>query len=213
MTALAEPLRRAGYRIVLFDLPAHGLSEGRSTNLMDCARAAVHVGEHMGPFDAVISHSFGSTVALVAAQGLPPMPGPLQVKRFVFVASPNRLTDVTSAFAAHWGLSGAGRRAFEQRLERIGRRSIKCFSVVRLLKSIPATAFLVHAPDDEEVDFACAKEIMSEVPGCQLQAFDGLGHRNILFASPPARAIAAYLKTPPGAAPPVGRGIDAAPAI
>src|SRR5262245_61763300 len=39
MAAFADYMCRHGVRSVLLDLPAHGQSAGRHTNLMDCARA------------------------------------------------------------------------------------------------------------------------------------------------------------------------------
>lgn len=200
MTALAEPLRRAGFRVILFDLPAHGLSEGRATNLMDCARAVLCLNDELGPFYGIVTHSFGSMIALVAAEGMPPMPHGLAADHFVLVSSPNRLTDITRAFCEKRCISQAGQRAFERRLERIGRRSIHAFNVARLLDSTGRGALLIHAQDDGEVPFSCAQEIAGAVEGTSLQDFNGLGHSNILFATPVARAIGAYLMPQPAPA-------------
>ena len=194
MTALAEPVRRAGHRVVLVDLPAHGLSAGRSTNLMDCARALAHLGQHLGPITAVVTHSFGSMVALVAAEGLPPMPSALDSAGFVFVCSPNRLTDITRGFSEHWELPKGGLAAFEHRLERIGRRPIGCFTVERLLRAVGRPALLIHAKDDGDVPFSCSEEIAARVPGTELLLFDGMGHRDILFVPRVARTVVSYIE-------------------
>jgi len=194
MTAIAEAIRRSGFRVALFDLPAHGLSSGRTTNLMDCARATVSVGEQLGPIHSIVTHSFGGLISLVAAEGHAPMPGALSAKHIVLIASPNRLTDVTDHFSRHWGLDDSGRRAFEHRLERIGRRTLDCFSAVKLLPASGCRGLVIHAPNDADVPFRCAQEIVAGVRGLELQVFDGLGHRNILFAPQVARAITSYLK-------------------
>lgn len=194
MTAIAEAVRRSGFRVGLFDLPAHGLSDGRSTNLIDCARATVAVAEQLGPIHALVTHSFGGLIALVAAEGLAPMPGKLSTKHIALIASPNRLTDVTDHFSRHWGLDDAGRKAFEHRLERIGGRTLDCFAVVKLLPASGLRGLVIHAPDDVDVPFRCAEEIAAGVPDMDLHSFNGLGHRNILFASPVARTITSYLK-------------------
>jgi pimeloyl-ACP methyl ester carboxylesterase len=196
MAAVAEPIRRAGFRVVLFDLPAHGLSEGRSTNLIDCARATVAIGDAVGPVDAIVTHSFGGLIALVATEGHRPMPHALTTNRIVLIASPNRLSDVTGYFSKHWQLNDAGRRAFEQRLERVGGRPLSCFASGKLLRASRCRAFVIHARDDRDVSFHCAEEIVSEVSAAELRAFDGLGHRNILFAPQVARAVTAYLAPP-----------------
>ncbi len=195
MTALAEPIRRAGFATLLVDLPAHGRSDGRATNLMDCARAIVVLERALGPFDAIVCHSFGSMTALVSIEGAPPMPGAVKSgKRLVLIASPNRLSDVTREFAAHWQLTAPALRAFEQRLERIGRRSINQFTVKRLLAASGRPALLIHARDDADVPFSASEEIAAQYPRAELQAYDGLGHRNVLFASQVARRIVAYLR-------------------
>ncbi|AGK58986.1 hypothetical protein HYPDE_36573 [Hyphomicrobium denitrificans 1NES1] len=194
ITAIAEAIRRNGFRVGLFDLPAHGLSSGRSTNLIDCARATVSVGEQLGPVHALVTHSFGGLIALVASEGHAPMPGKLTTKHIALIASPNHLSDITDHFARYWGLNDAGRRAFEHRLERIGGRTLDCFAAVKLLPASGVGGLVIHAPDDIDVPFRCAEEIVAGVPDMELHSFNGLGHRNILFASPVARTITSYLK-------------------
>ncbi|MEQ1615901.1 MAG: alpha/beta hydrolase [Hyphomicrobiaceae bacterium] len=193
MTAMAEPIRRAGFRVVLFDLPAHGLSPGRRTNLVDCARATLVVAEALGPLHAIVAHSFGGMVSLLAAEGRPPMPRALDADHVVLIACPNRLADVTGEFAARRNMTDAARRAFEQRLERVGRRPIDRFATAELLLSSRCRAMVVHARDDIEVPFHCAQEVVAASPAARLAAFEGFGHRNILFAPPVVRAIVRYL--------------------
>jgi hypothetical protein len=52
---------------------------------------------------------------------------------------------------------------------------------------------VIHAPDDVDVPFRCAEEIVGSVGGMELRTFDGLGHRNILFTPQVARTITSYL--------------------
>lgn len=193
MTAIAEPIRRAGYRVVLLDLPAHGLSGAHSTNLIDCARATAAVAAHFGPISAVVAHSFGGMISLVAAEGRMPMPCKLDISRFVLIACPNRLLQVTADFSAHWGLTLGGQQAFEHRLERVGGRALRCFAITKLLPAIGAKALVVHDRDDRDVTFEAAEEIANNVAAAELLPFQGFGHRNILFAPPVMRAIVSYL--------------------
>lgn len=193
MTAVAEPIRRAGFRVVLFDLPGHGLSGANSTHLIDCARATAAIGHAFGPLHAVVAHSFGGMISLVAAEGQPPMPCALAVPRIVLIASPNRLTQVTADFSRNWELSLAGQRAFEQRLERIGRRPLGSFTIVKLLRATRSSALVIHDHEDEDVSFDSANEIVSQLGAVELAAFTGYGHRNILFAPPVLKRVASYL--------------------
>ena len=190
MSVLAEPIRRAGFRVVLFDLPAHGLSCGRHTNLIDCAKATLAVAEHVGPVRAVVAHSFGGMIVALAMEGHPPMPRALDAGQIVLIACPNRLSDLTRDFSARWGLSAAGRRAFERRLVRVGWRSIDHYATAKLLQSSGCRALVVHDRDDDDVAFVCGEEIAAGYEGAELAAFDGFGHRNILFAPPVMRLVA-----------------------
>lgn len=193
MTALAEPIRRAGWRTVLFDCPAHGLSSGRRTNLIDCARATLAVAEAFAPVHAFVTHSFGSLVALLVAEGGPPMPRRAAVDRLVLVAAPNRLGEVTAHFGRHIGLGAAAQRAYEHHLERVGHRRLASFESAAMLRSVGRPALVIHARDDFEVPFRNAEEIVAGCGAAKLAPFDGLGHRKILYASPPIRAAVAFL--------------------
>lgn len=193
MTAMAEPIRRAGFRVVLFDLPAHGLSFGRRTNLIECAKATLAVAEHLGPLVSIVAHSFGGMIALLAAEGHPPMPRALQCGSMVLIACPNRLSDITTDFAGQWGMTAAGQKAFERRLERVGWRPLRAYSMVALLASSAFRLLVVHDRQDRDVPFMCAEEIVSGYGRAELVAFDGFGHRNVLFAPPVVRLVSRHV--------------------
>ena len=197
MTAFIEPLRRSGLRVVAFDFPAHGLSPGRRTNLAECARAMLSVADHYGPITAAVAHSFGGFVSLLVAEGGPPLPHAHPISRFVLLACPNRLGDVTRNFASQLGLDFRGQRAYERHLERVGHRPVATFSAVNLLRKVAAPALLIHGRDDSEVPFVNAEEIVAGSPSSRLQAFDGLGHRTLLYAPPVFRTVMQELAAPP----------------
>ena len=65
---------------------------------------------------------------------------------------------------------------------------------MKLLPASGLSGLVIHAPDDADVPFRCAEEIVDSVPDMELHSFNGMGHRNILFASPVARTVTSYLK-------------------
>jgi pimeloyl-ACP methyl ester carboxylesterase len=197
MTAFIEPLRRSGLRVVAFDFPAHGHSPGRRTNLAHCARAMLGVADHYGPIDAVVAHSFGGFVSLLVAEGGPPLPHAHPIQRFVLLACPNRLSDVTRNFGAQLGLGKNAQRVYEHHLERVGHRPVATFSSAELLRKTAAPALIVHGRNDREVPFVNAKEIASACPMARLMPFEGFGHRTILYAPPVMRAVMNELAPPP----------------
>ena len=189
MTAFIEPLRRSGLRVVAFDFPAHGLSPGRRTNLAECARALYGVCRHYGPIHAVVAHSFGGFVSLLVAEGGPPMPHRTPIERLVLLACPDRLSDVARDFGGRLGLSKHAQRVYERHLERVGHRPVVTFSASALLRRVGAPTLVVHGRDDREVPYRNAEEIVRACPTARLMAFDGLGHRTLLYAPPVFRAV------------------------
>lgn len=193
MMAIAEYLRRRGYRVVLPDLPAHGLSPGVRTSLIDCAHVVREVSEALGPMVCAVAHSMGGLAVLLAGGGGRPMPRAYPFGGYVLIAVPNRFQDVTRRFGSEQGLSPAAQLDFERRLERIAERRIETFTGVELLSEAGRPALLLHSQDDEEVAFADAEAIAAACPDVTLEAHEGLGHRKILYAPPVVRAIGRYV--------------------
>jgi pimeloyl-ACP methyl ester carboxylesterase len=192
MAAFAEHFRRRGFRIVLFDLPAHGQSSGERASLIDCAHAVRHVAQALGPIQYVLAHSLGGMAALLAGVGGPPMPHAYPFQAFVLVAMPNEFSAVTRNFGKDENLSLGAQRAFERRLETIAHRKIADFTGVNLLKEAGRPALLLHSRDDADIPFADAEDIAA-ASSAELIAFDDLGHRKILYAPPAVRAASAFM--------------------
>jgi pimeloyl-ACP methyl ester carboxylesterase len=193
MAVFAEQLRRAGFRVVAFDQPGHGKSERQRASLIDCARALLQVAEALGPVRFAVAHSMGGLAALLVGEGRPPLPRGYPFERYVLVSSPNRFATVVQEFADELRLGQAAARRFERHLERIAHRPVATFTAASLLAATGRPALVIHARDDAEVLFRNAEEIAACCPAAELAPFDGLGHRNILFAPPVIRAALSYL--------------------
>jgi pimeloyl-ACP methyl ester carboxylesterase len=194
MVAFADYMCRRGVRSVLLDLPAHGQSAGRQTNLMDCARAVREAARAMGPVQFAVAHSIGGLAVLVAGEGRHPMPGPYPFEAYVLVAMPDRFADVTRHFGNEQGLSPGELKAFEQRLERLAQRKIADFTGSNLLAATDRPTLLLHSRDDQEVPFHDAERLKASAPSVELKAADGVGHCMLLYAPPVVRAAAAFLQ-------------------
>jgi pimeloyl-ACP methyl ester carboxylesterase len=194
MIAFADYMCRRRVRSVLLDLPAHGRSAGRQTNLMDCAHAVRDTARAMGPIQFAIAHSIGGLAALVAGEGRHPMPGPYSFEAYALLAMPDRFADVTRRYGDQQGLSPGALKAFERRLEQLAQRTIADFTGSNLLAATGRPTLLLHAHDDQEVPFEDAERLVASAPSVELKAFDGVGHRMLLYAPPVVRAAAAFLE-------------------
>ncbi len=180
LAAIAEALRRAKIRAVLFDLPAHGRSEGISTNLAVCARATHRIASTFGPLEGFVGHSLGGLSALWAAEGGPPLYSRINVRKVALLACPNRFIDITRKFGAALKLGRTAQQGFERRLSRLARRPVEKFSAANLLKHFDGDVLLIHSTDDGEAQFSDA-EIIAESGRATLIRCQGLGHSKLLY--------------------------------
>lgn len=180
MRWLIAGYRDAGYRVVSLDLPGHGRSEGRKLtmfNALDTVRAA---SDRLGPFAAVVGHSFGGAVALNAIAGSIPGIAPLSVKRLVLVAAPNSIPAVFEGFSQALNVGPRSQSAMSQRLHRMAGRPLSDFIGDRQLAELQVPTLVVHAPDDREVPAEQAQAFTKAGPHVQIYWAEGLGHRRIL---------------------------------
>lgn len=194
MTALAEPLRRSGFRVVLADCPAHGRSRGERTNLVASAQAIVQVADMMGPFNGIVAHSMGALAALMAGAGQRPLPNAVDFGKYCLIAAPNKFSEVTKRYADRLGVSVRARRQFERQLERISHLPMRAFCGERFLRIVQKPALIIHSRDDHEVPFHNAVEMTEFSDDATLLAFEGLGHRRVLYAPPVVKAVAGFFR-------------------
>ncbi len=188
MTAPVEQLRALGYDVIAFDMPAHGKSSGRQAQLMDCAFALAAVATRHGPIDQVIAHSFGGPVTTLALAGNLSS-GLTDETRLHFIASPNRLADVTAKFAAALGLGQEAQRYFEAAVTAPFGGNLDAMDGNLLLEDRPNAITILHSRDDPEVTYDAAEKFARLGNRVQLRPLDGLGHRRILHARPSMEAL------------------------
>lgn len=176
LAAFAPPLLLAGFRVVTFDGPAHGLSSGRWASVPMFAEALRVLAARVGGVRAVIAHSFGApsvTHALLSG---------LKLDAAVFVGPPRSPAEPFRQFCEALGLSEALRARLRVRLEaRVG-LSLEELDVPRLARGLDTPLLVIHDRDDVEVAWADGAAIAEGWPGARLHTTTGLGHRRILRA-------------------------------
>jgi pimeloyl-ACP methyl ester carboxylesterase len=170
----AKPLVERGYRVILFDGPAHFGEKQTDTDLREFMRAVVDCQNELGPLAAVVGHSFGGgAVALALANGL-------KSERAVLMATPANLQRVFDNFSRLIKLGRRARTVFYQVLvARVGMSEIEA-SIVSIAPKLRIPVLVVHDPKDNEVNFRSAGEIQAAWAGAQLYAPDRVGHYRIL---------------------------------
>jgi pimeloyl-ACP methyl ester carboxylesterase len=174
MRAFVFPLLAAGYRVIAYDQPAHGVSEGKLSGLPDFAEVLAEVAWHHGEVEGLIGHSLGGAGAIIAmARGL-------RVRRVVTIGTSLDFAFFTRQFARwHWipkRVLASMQAAIE---ERFGVRWDE-LDMARLAPRLSAAALVIHDRDDRKVPWRQGASFARAWPGARLHGTRGLGHTRIL---------------------------------
>lgn len=191
MLALADALAARGLRPVLVDLPAHGGSRGRVSNLAQFSRAIDYATARLqargDTIAAVVAHSLAANAAAHAAgRGLP-------ATRLVLLAPPASPREYTRLFAQVFGLSETTRAAMERRIEAREGILMRQFEPESVGPRIALPTLVVHDRGDRINLFADGEAYRDHIAGATLLATDGLGHRKLLQDEQVLRAVADFV--------------------
>jgi pimeloyl-ACP methyl ester carboxylesterase len=185
----ADPFVKAGYRVIAVDLPAHGESPGRRTDLIECTEALRKIGRDLGPLAAIVAHSFGGAVTTLALER------GLAARAVVLIAAPSSIADVLRRFCEFTGLRGGGICAFRAGIERQTRVKLPEVEIFERVATLEVPALIVHDRGDTEVPFHDAQRLAARWPNAKLLATEGLGHRRILKDDGVIRAAVEFVTT------------------
>jgi pimeloyl-ACP methyl ester carboxylesterase len=175
LRGFVQPLASAGYRVIAYDQPAHGVSEGRLTGLPDFADVLGEVAGHYGNVHAAIGHSLGATAAAMALARRA-----VRFEKLVLISPPSDLVGYSRRFARwHW-MPERLRRAMQSAIEeRYGLRWEE-LELARLVRRLEARALVIHDRNDRQVPWKQGAAFAQHWPQAQLITTQGLGHARIL---------------------------------
>ncbi|MBL8309684.1 MAG: alpha/beta fold hydrolase [Burkholderiales bacterium] len=176
-----DPLVEAGFRVVAFDLPAHGEGSSGETDMIDCAAAVARVialqAEQGHALHGIVAHSFGVMATLLAARE-----HGIAIPRLVSIGAFESCRWFIDAAQTQLGLSeDVGQRLRDNFEARHGHRvEFDRLSVVEMLRQSRARTLVIHDRYDREIPYLHSYALRSA--GKQIEAFPtvGLGHRRIL---------------------------------
>ena len=192
MMALVDPLLGRRFNVLCFDLPAHGKSTGRATNLVECARALQAVASLFSNIHGIIAHSFGGPVTALALAGLPTNNPGFDVDKIALIASPNESAYVTQIFGDALGLSPQVQRGFEAVFEKLCNCHLEDFTGSKYFSRINRPLLVLHSKDDSEIPYEHGLHYR-DLPQCQFVSFEDMGHRSILYAPQVSDCVAQFM--------------------
>jgi pimeloyl-ACP methyl ester carboxylesterase len=180
--AFIPQLLASGFQVIGYDAPGHGLSAGRRTHLIEVNEIVQLLEKTMGPFEAIIGHSFGSAVALLSNSQIS-----VQAKKLVLISGLAELNWLTQHFSKtlHLGpkVLTAMREYAEKSLSKhfsFGEWTWENISPVHTIQLSSADLLIVHDKQDKDVPFEQSIKLAEASPQAKTIVTDGLGHRRIL---------------------------------
>ena len=191
MTSFVDPMLAAGYRPVAYDQPAHGSSDGKTTNLLEIAPTLNLLEQREGPFHAILAHSFGTLITSYAlVEGDLPPPA-----RLVYFGAFNRLMDSLPRFQVLARLPDSvmdGLLAMVH--ETFGRDRLESITNERLAPNIDIPTLMFHDADDDVTPLEDSRAIARRWPSARLIETQGLNHRGALQSSAVHEQVVRFLK-------------------
>ena len=192
MTGFVDPLLFAGYRVVAYDQPAHGDSDGKMTNLLEIAPTMDIIAKQEGNFDAIIAHSFGTLItsyALVNRNFPPP-------SRLVYFGAFNKLLDSLPRFQVPAGLSDEIIDGLRNMItENFGRDVLDAIVNEILVPRIKIPALMFHDTADNVTPINDSRAIAKAWESVQFIETEGLGHRGALQSKEIHEQVIKFLKS------------------
>ncbi len=190
--AMAQPLVEAGFDVIAYDAPGHGLSSGSRSSLPAMADAVGTMVRSLGGVDGIIAHSFGAsacTNALARPQTTP------DVQRLVYLSPATDMVGLTEQFTDLVGFGPHIAPRLRRGIERRFRVPFEEWQSLGIARRMHHPLLVVHDREDREVSFAEGEALTQAWPGAELQATEGLGHRRILQQPSVVERVVSFLDT------------------
>ncbi|MBL7789549.1 MAG: alpha/beta hydrolase [Chitinophagales bacterium] len=167
-----ELLKEGDYSIYALDAPGHGLSGGRMLTLPLYSEIIETFTREIGPWDAIVGHSFGGYAIINWLHQHPQSP----YLKAAILAAPGEVEDFMQYHYQLMKLSKASIRSLENEFQRRVHKKPSDFSAALLAKDFTYPCLIVHDEEDKDASAAYSKRLHKVWSNSQLILTKGLGH-------------------------------------
>ncbi len=183
-----SPLVAAGFGVVTFDAPGHGLSDGSAASVVAFAdafdRVVSALRERGEQVRAVVAHSLGAAAVTFSESRRVRTQSQAALARVVFVAPPIDIDDWVKEFASTLGISETTEHAVRGLIQaRVGYRINELYAP-DLARELSAPLLVLHDEKDAAVPIRSGETLAKAWPNARLVRSSGLGHTRILRDAP-----------------------------
>ena len=170
------PLLKNGFKVICFDAPGHGVSDGKYINALLYKQSIEKIIEYLGPIDHFIGHSLGGlTAALIAENIAQP-----EHHKFVLIAPATKTTTTFENFFQLMHFNSDQKRAFFEELQHFTHQPISYFEADRAIEQYIGPILWVHDQNDSICPYSDIEDFKNRAPSnIKYLITNNLGHNQI----------------------------------
>lgn len=180
VAGIGEALALEGFRVVAFDMPAHGNSTEKRANLHTMSNHLQAVLDRIAtaaPF-SVVAHSFGSIVSAYTLAR-----GSYAVNQLVYLTAPAHMPGIFNEFKRMVRLSDTVYAGIVSTAEALVGEQLANITTEGKTRAISyRNLLLIHDRNDKVLSFSNSETLAAELPNATLHAFEDIGHYRMLWA-------------------------------
>ena len=170
---IADKILENRMMVVSFDGPAHGLSSGKKTNMLEFLETIKEINAKYGPFDVAIGHSFGG-MSLINA-----VVDGLKVNKLITIGADNSIPQIFKYYVHKMELKPVITTKLVALAEKKSKKKLDSLSSEHKGMKIDIPTLVIHDSEDKYVDVSSAFSIRQSLRNGELLITNGLGHHRI----------------------------------
>ena len=186
--SLADKLLENRMMVISFDGPAHGLSQGKRTNMLEYIEAIRVIEKKYGPFHTAVGHSFGGMSLINAvASGM-------KLDKLVTIGADNSIPEIFDYFVRKMELKPEIAMRLQRLFEKRHNMKLDYMSSEQRAERIKIPVLVIHDSEDRFVNVSSAVSIRQKLEKGELLITHGLGHHKIFKSPAVIQRIIEYLQ-------------------
>ncbi len=184
-----QPLKLAGFEVIAYDAPAHGISDGKTINALVYRDTLLAIDKAHENMDIIMAHSLGGLAASLAAEQL------THLKKIVLIAPATETKRAIDNFFIFLPVGDTIKQEMIDHIVELRNLPITYYSVSRAIQNIHQPILWLHDEEDWICPFEDVEQVMQQKPShIQFYITKGLGHSKIYRDKLVHKAILDFIK-------------------